>query len=258
MKLISLNIWGGKVFEPLIDFVKQEAGDTDIFCFQEVFSSPVARVSRGTRTNILADLREVLSGFTGYFVPTQDGFDNEGPVDFTISTGLATFMKKSLAVESTEEQLVCGAYNSASGGDPTTQPAGFFCVRCVVNGKKIAVCNFHGTAFPGTKLDTEKRLLQSENIRNFLNRETYAKILCGDFNLLPDTESMRILEKSLTNLIRTFNISQTRSSLSPYYGTPTEQKFADYALVSPDITVKDFRVPDILISDHLPMILEFA
>ena len=40
MKLITLNVWGGKVFEPLMDFFKKRAGDTDIFCLQEVFDNP--------------------------------------------------------------------------------------------------------------------------------------------------------------------------------------------------------------------------
>ena len=40
MKLITLNIWGGKVFEPLMEFFRKHAEDTDIFCLQEVFNNP--------------------------------------------------------------------------------------------------------------------------------------------------------------------------------------------------------------------------
>ncbi len=40
MKIITLNIWGGKVFEPLMNFFKEHAEDTDIFCLQEVFNNP--------------------------------------------------------------------------------------------------------------------------------------------------------------------------------------------------------------------------
>lgn len=31
---------GGYFFEPLINFVKDNAVDTDIFCFQEIFDAP--------------------------------------------------------------------------------------------------------------------------------------------------------------------------------------------------------------------------
>ena len=92
-------------------------------------------------------------------------------------------------------------------------------------------------------------------IKAFLNSFQLGKILCGDFNLLPDTQSLAILETecNLVNLIKTHNIPTTRS---PLYLKP--EKFADYTLVSRDIEVKHFEVPNVEVSDHLPMILEFS
>lgn len=83
------------------------------------------------------------------------------------------------------------------------------------------------------------------------------KVLCGDFNLLPQTKSIAMLEGRMRNLIKEYNIKTTRSKLNPYHGTPTEQHFADYVFVSEDIKVLDFKVPEAEVSDHLPMILEF-
>ena len=53
-------------------------------------------------------------------------------------------------------------------------------------------------------------------------------------------------------------IPTTRSRLNPYFGTPQEQPHADYAFVSPELQVADFMVPDVQISDHLPMILDLT
>ena len=61
----------------------------------------------------------------------------------------------------------------------------------------------------------------------------------------------------MRNLIIEKNIPRTRSKLSPFWGKSDFQKFADYTFVSKNIVVKDFSVPDVEISDHLPMILEF-
>ena len=36
MKLITLNLWAGVVYEPLIEFIKKHSEDTDVFCFQEM------------------------------------------------------------------------------------------------------------------------------------------------------------------------------------------------------------------------------
>ena len=61
------------------------------------------------------------------------------------------------------------------------------------------------------------------------------------------------------NLVETFRIETTRSKLNPYYGTPKEQKFADYCFVRGDgIRVESLHVPqDAEISDHLPLHLKF-
>lgn len=81
-------------------------------------------------------------------------------------------------------------------------------------------------------------------------------ILAGDFNLLPDTESIAMLGRRLRDLVREYAVPTTRSRLNPYRGTPREQKFADYIFfVSPSLQVHDFAVPDLLVSDHLPLIL---
>ncbi|OGZ48935.1 MAG: hypothetical protein A3G60_01890 [Candidatus Ryanbacteria bacterium RIFCSPLOWO2_12_FULL_47_9c] len=42
MKLVSLNTWTGKIFEPLIEFITVHK-DADIFCFQEIFRTPIGK-----------------------------------------------------------------------------------------------------------------------------------------------------------------------------------------------------------------------
>ena len=79
------------------------------------------------------------------------------------------------------------------------------------------------------------------------------KVLCGDLNLRPDTESVKILEKGMNNLIQTHKVNSTRTS---YY--PKPEKFADYIFTSPEITVKAFEVLKDEVSDHSPLLLDFA
>jgi endonuclease/exonuclease/phosphatase family metal-dependent hydrolase len=79
-----------------------------------------------------------------------------------------------------------------------------------------------------------------------------SRILCGDFNLLPNTDSLTILEQGMRNLIKEYPVTSTRSR---FYEKP--DKFADYILVSPEVVVEDFQVLDEAVSDHLPLLLEF-
>jgi endonuclease/exonuclease/phosphatase family metal-dependent hydrolase len=114
------------------------------------------------------------------------------------------------------------------------------------------VINFHGLWNGKGKGDSADRLEQSEKILEFTKNLQNQFILCGDFNLLSDTESLRKFEEAgFRNLIREFGITSTRTS---FYTKP--QKFADYAFISSDIGLKDFKVLPDEVSDHAPLFVE--
>lgn len=257
MKLIGLNTWAGHVYDPLMEFIRREKADTDIFCFQEMCISPKGpEVSRGTRTRILNEVDELLDGFTMRFAEADEGFDEVGPVAFPITWGQATFVRDDIQI------LEDGAI-MVHPGDPRFREEFDYRhilqhIRLQTDAGPLTVCNVHATPRPGSKVDTPERLKQSKRIRALLDEVSDPLIVTGDFNLMPDTKSVAMLEENLENLIKTHEIKTTRGSLNPYFGTPLQQDFADYTLISPEIEVKDFGVPDAKISDHLPMILEFS
>jgi len=261
MKIIFLNIWGGKIFEPLMKFLKESEETTDFFCFQEVFDSPEARfVSWGGRANIYSELQESLSGFESRFAPVQERHDGDKWLDFNFSQGLAIFAKKDIRVKTVGGIFIHGQKNGLRGSDAKSYPCNLQYIRLERGGTKYTICNVHGTAWPGSKLDTPERLAQSQKIAEFLNNERGEKILGGDFNLLPDAESIRMIERAgMKNLIKEFGIATTRSALCyTLYPEKDRQYFSDYAFVSPGVQVTNFVVPQLEISDHLPLILEVA
>lgn len=246
-----------------MQYIKDNAGDTDIFCFQEVFSSTENKTeSRGIGINILNDINKTLPDFVYYFSPEGEGFNKEGPVEFEISGGQAIFLKKQhlASVKSEGNVFVFGKLMRLKAHEWfDVLGSNLQYLRLESEGKKLTVGNVHCLPHPGHKLDTPARLKQSQNIKQFLDGEKGAKILCGDFNLLPETESIKMIEDAgMINLIKKFNIELTRSRLSPWWRTPNFQKFADYTFVSPDVNVISFSVPDLAVSDHLPMVLEFS
>jgi len=125
--------------------------------------------------------------------------------------------------------------------------------------KKFWLGSVHGKTLPGDKLDTPVRLKQSEKIIDFFANKEGPKIIGGDFNLKPDTVSVKMFEEGgYRNLIKDFNIMETRNHLSwEQFPDKEKQHFADYCFVSSEIKVNNFEVPNLEISDHEPLILDF-
>src|SRR3989344_7967936 len=63
-----------------------------------------------------------------------------------------------------------------------------------LNNRPVTVINFHGLWNGKGKTDTEDRVRQSKNILAFTKKLKGEYVLCGDFNLLPDTESITLFE----------------------------------------------------------------
>ena len=125
-------------------------------------------------------------------------------------------------------------------------------LTCRIDDQNYAIMNVHGLWNGQGKTDTPARIAQSQKIRDFMDTIDTPKILCGDFNLRPDTESLKMLENDMNNLIKQHNINSTRTSLYP-----KAERFADYMLTSPDITVNTFKVLKDEVSDHAPLLVDF-
>jgi endonuclease/exonuclease/phosphatase family metal-dependent hydrolase len=255
MKLISLNTWGGTTFDPLMEFIRREAHDTDIFCLQEIFhtESDTIHIGRSAQANLFTELSAALPGHVGYFDSCQDGLEPGGvSAGYHLQFGLSTFIRKDIAVARNGVTFVHRGLNACVENDLRTMGRNAQYFELTHDNIAYGVVNFHGLWNGQGKSDSEDRLEQSRKLYECVNSISGKKILCGDFNLLPDTESIKIASEGLRNLITEYDITSTRSSLYD-----KSIKFADYIFVSPDIEVESFRVYPDEISDHLALGLDF-
>lgn len=253
MKLVTLNTWGGKLLEPLLTFLKAQAKDIDIFCLQEIYSSPEKRkIGRDMQSDLFQELTSILKDHNEYFKPNLKGYDLEGKVDFELWSGLALFINKSIQVKDTGDIFLYREGHNLIDGDKKTVPRNLQYAQLVNNNQEYLVGHFHGVWYPKSKLDNKDRVEQSRRINQFFDSHSGKKILCGDFNLLPNTQSMKILEEGKRNLIKEFNIETTRND---FY--KRGEKHTDCILVSPDVHVLDFKVIKTILSDHYPLYFEF-
>jgi exonuclease III len=268
LRLETLNIWGGRLYPALLAYIRGQANKVDIFCFQEVYTtrsdnlwvrvaSALASPLRPTndlpeRANIYQELQNALPQFDGYFSACQDHYAYHGPVSFDLSFGLAIFARKTLHLDEVGEYFVYRKRNSVVGRDNATIGRSLQYLQFRFNSKPFTVMNVHGLWNGKGKTDSPERLEQSRKIKVFLEMTRGAKILCGDLNLLPHTQSLALLEDGMDNLVKTYGIPSTRSQF--YERT---ERFADYILVSPEVTIRSFEVLDANVSDHLPLLLTF-
>ena len=265
MKIISLNTFGGTVYEPLLAFIRKHMADTDVFCLQEMyqagkFEGPTS--PKGIRMNLLEELSIILTDFTVHFAPTQDDFDIPKKEAVQTTLGTAIFIKKGLSIIETGDFFLVNGRNTYDGNDDLTMGYNASFITIENSGAPLTIVGLHGIASPYHKQDTSMRIEQSRRVIDFLKNRAGEKIVMGDFNLDLETESVKMIERAgFRNLIRDFNITTTRGThvrtLFPHYadGPYGFQEFADYTFVSSGIHVKTFEVPDEPVSDHLPMIL---
>lgn len=246
MKIISLNIWGGRAGKKqLLDFLAKHK-DTDVFCLQEVWAAPYehldGHLAGGLNINHevimvygLQEISALLDTHVAYFKPHH--LDHYG---------LLMMVKKDLHVVEEGDVFVYKERGHIPEGDVGNHARNLQYVTIQTESGIRTIMNFHGLWNGMGKGDSDDRLLQSDRVIHFLKTKNHPLVLCGDFNLLPTTKSLKKFEDfGLRNLIAEYGITSTRTS---FYKKP--EKFADYAFVSSEVILKSFQVLPDEVSDH--------
>jgi endonuclease/exonuclease/phosphatase family metal-dependent hydrolase len=119
----------------------------------------------------------------------------------------------------------------------------------------LRVINYHGIWSKG-KLGDAETIAANQKILEYAKAVCYPVIIVGDFNLFPDTPSMQLFYQDLESLVDTYDIKTTRPESNELSATAT-RNVVDFCLVSKGIKVNSFSVPNLPVSDHLPLILDF-
>lgn len=241
MKIITLNTWSGVVLEPLLNFF-QHYQDVDIFCLQEVYKDAEGKDDSHPHLDMKLDLFQRIETVLedthlGYFRPAYKDF-----------YGLAIFVKKDLILNEEGDVVIYENNNPEQRG---RHGRNLQYIRINHREQNLLIANVHGLWNGMGKTDTDERISQSQKIKKFLTKQTEPIVLVGDFNLNPDTKSLAIVSEGFRDLIQEHNIASTRTTLYTKDG-----KFADYAFVSKNINVRDFKVLPEEVSDHAALYLE--
>lgn len=122
-----------------------------------------------------------------------------------------------------------------------------------INRKSIQIINVHAL-WNKDKIGDDRTIMQSNFILSKI-RTDIPCIVVGDFNLLPNSQSIEMIDEKMINLIKEYNIKSTRPTFDD--GLDKGDHVCDYIFVNDKIKVNDFKVINNNISDHLPLILDF-
>lgn len=235
--------------ESLTGFFAQQAKDIDVFCLQEIFKGAGDEVLQDVTANpkvnpkLFEAIAEALPDHEGYFCPV-----------FKEAYGIACFIRKGIEIEDRGDiQLTEGDQYldpEYPGADHARRMQWF----TLKDGERsVFVSNLHGHWAPGDKSDTDESMEQSRRIFDLLKSHDEQKVICGDFNLHPKTQSIKMFDEAFRNLVMENGVMSTRTS---FFHWP--QKFADYIFVSRELPIKSFAVLPDEVSDHAPLMVEIG
>ncbi|WP_421593773.1 endonuclease/exonuclease/phosphatase family protein [Shinella sp. M27] len=264
MKILSLNVWGGMLHAPLLDYLA--AVDADIYCLQEVpravgthsdwLTYRDGAVELQQRANLYREIAEGLPDHDGFFAPTARGELMDGDRPCHQEFGLATFIRQDIAIIGHALDFVHGTFSPHGfGPHPRARNAHVVRLYDYKTDRALTVAQFHGLRELYGKDDTPARDKQAAALVSLIGRvHRYGEglLLCGDFNVLPDSNTFTTLGRlGLTDLVTTRGFTDTRTSLYTKQG-----RYADYMLVNEAVGVETFTVietPEV--SDHRPLLL---
>lgn len=268
MRIISLNAWGGQLWDALAAWLP--GCGADVLLLQEVTRAPEpgpdwleyrdAHRHLWQRADLINDIRALLPGWQAVFAPAARGPLSSPDAGILRSEhGIAAFFAPHLAITATCSGFIHGAFR-ADGWGPEPVPRPIQCFRVVdpARDAPLVIAHLHGLREAAGKGDTPARAAQAERIAAALGRFAGADeplVLGGDFNLLPESATFRRLARlGLRDLVTAHGITDTRTS---HYRKPV--RHADYMLVRPQVPVDGFAAPAAPeVSDHRPLVLDLG
>jgi endonuclease/exonuclease/phosphatase family metal-dependent hydrolase len=225
MKLLQLNMWGGRLEPQILNLVKSE--NPDILCLQEIqaaigadhiFMSPVFTLNYMNRKADFGNciiskypIKDTETIFTGKQYIADFDFLNHDPNMRNLQHAVLEQPDKS----------------------------------------QLHILNHHGHHIHQHKNGDAETMRQCGIIADQIKKLDGRLILSGDFNLAPHSESLEQINSLLTNLSLKANLKTTRTQLTH------KSEVCDYVFTSSQIEVKSFDALNDIVSDHKALTMTF-
>lgn len=225
MQIMCLNGWGGKLHAGLTSYLRDAS--PDVLCLQEVVHTPGAQKEWLTyrdgdhvlpqRANFFRDVCAALPDHVAIFCPAAQGVLWDGDRAVASQWGLATFVRSGFPVIGQAQDFVHKDFSAQGyGAHPRSRSAHAVRIFDFDRGLPVTIAHMHGLRDLRGKIDTPERLDQAgkfEAPARGVARPDERLVLCGDFNVEPDSETLAYLHGTgLRELVAASGTTGTRSS----------------------------------------------
>lgn len=240
MKILQLNMWGGRLENQIKDLIEQEK--PNILCLQEAISfstSDSGLFISVEKIQTLLDY-EYMAAAPVFSMNYMNG-----------SAHFGNFILSKFPITKSEVVFTRLGHKDNFNFDDDYNIRNFVHSRIKSKTKTFDVITHHGHHIRENKDGNQETDRQMKILHDYISALDCPVILTGDFNLHPKSKSLKSLNKSLRNLSVEYGLKTTRNELT------SKKEVCDYIFVSKNIKVLSFKMSDKIVSDHQALILEF-
>lgn len=245
-KIVNLNVWlGGKLMPQILDFLHKE--NADILNIQEARNGNNQLPENQTESVIKNSLGYKYSSFAPAFFDTEENSES------------GNLIVSKYPILKTKTTFFYGKYSEYTHGQNykyfSTLPRNVQLAQIDLGPAVINDFNLQGVWGYKNGSDNPERLEMSKIIVKQIEGLKNV-VMTGDFNCQEGTESTNNIEKHVVNIFKgerksTFNMLQKKDQ---GYST----SIVDFIFASKELKLISKSMPQVDISDHLPLVATFA
>lgn len=245
---MQINIYKGKYLDALVDFLRQEK--PDFISMQEVATGKLNYTDDKT-ISLFEELKSQLGLDGVYNVDVKlegdkkSTFGNAVLSKFPISSSkivnLHSFRPLTMLEIESDQRIWAQV------------PRHVLDQVVDIGGEKVHAMSWHG-AWTAPPTDTPETLRQAKIVADYLKSLAGPFILGVDINNIPQSKTVQIIDEVAVNHMTGSGVLQTTH---PKIHKIVPRGFLiDYIFTSPDFKLKSLKVPEVTVSDHLPVVAQ--
>jgi len=243
MKIMQINIWMGRMAKGLMRYVEKE--QPDVICMQEVFNGDYAVAFPDRMFDILHRVKEA-SGLQYDYFSARYSVDVAGGVVPYGNAILSRFPLESSQTIQTEHEF----QEHVTAEDEVRNVNNLQVVTISDNGVLWTIANHHGH-YETDPNGNEQSVTMMQRVADSIRNMQGPLVLCGDLNVWHESPAMRVFDGWLDDVVAHSGVKTTLARLNV-----DRDVVCDHILVNEKVTVNNFKVDTVIVSDHYPLIAE--